>query len=32
MVITFHLLRMVFALLFTQVLGRWLIRLNWIKT
>ena len=31
-VITFHLLRMVFALLFTQVLGRWLIRLNWIKT
>ena len=31
-VITFHLLRMVFALLFTQVLGRWLIRLHWIKT
>jgi uncharacterized protein len=31
-VITFHLLRMVFALLFTQVLGRWLIRLNWIKS
>ena len=32
MVITFHLLRMVFALLLTQVLGRWLIRMNWIKT
>jgi hypothetical protein len=31
-VITFHLMRMVFALLFTQVVGRWLIRLNWIKT
>lgn len=31
-VITFHLLRMVFALLFTQVLGRWLIHLNWIKS
>lgn len=30
-VITFHLMRMVFALLFTQVVGRWLIRLNWIK-
>ena len=32
MVITFHLLRMVFALLFTQSVGRWLIRMNWIKT
>jgi membrane AbrB-like protein len=32
MVITFHLLRMVFALLFTQPVGRWLIRMNWIKT
>lgn len=30
-VISFHLLRVVFALLLTQSLGRWLIRLNWIQ-
>jgi membrane AbrB-like protein len=30
-VISFHLLRVVFALLLTQPLGRWLIRLNWIQ-
>lgn len=30
-VISFHLLRVVFALLLTPTLGRWLMRMNWIQ-